>query len=479
MFTLFSGQKPSIPHIRSQKLSRAWDETEEALETTVEFDHYLDSSNVPYSDSQAPVAPRKTHQRSLTDYNRPTSDLPPLVIPNAQPPLPTESSSQSTDSPRPSELPRQRSPLRSLPRSSSPKSEAKVQKITNWFQGESEPLKLGFIPSHGREDQDTQEDKPTADGAQPGGSRHRKSMSTMSLRPAMASRFSFFSSKLSLAKLNSTALDPNDELLSMDTSTVLNSPTTSDPISSTTLKYLQQQAEALLSRLQCAYKERTQALRELEAEKETLIEEMQGADTRAQHLKMQLDNMAAKLAEQDEAMMSLVDELAQEKIARQEEEARKPTVRLVDRDQLAYPGSNFGRMSLNTISDLGFESEDDSSGESIFSQRNGMHSPTMSMSSVSTNNSPELYQAADFPMTTSQSTRPRMTQASMALKGARPASHPDPVLNPCSACTNVRSSETSGMIGALGQENNSLKHRVEELERALDGCLDVVGRLGA
>ena len=208
------------------------------------------------------------------------------------------------------------------------------------------------------------------------------------------------------------------------------------------------------------------------AEKETLAEEMEGAEMRARHLKLQLDDMAAKVAAQDEAMMNLVDELAQEKLARREEEdARKRSVRIVDATLPIVTSSRL--RGSDTFSDAGFESEDDSCADSVFSRRDGTHSPTMSMSSVSTNGSPELYQSPEVFRSPPRAARLRAPPTSAGLKGTEA-----PTQHGCANCNGVRPPDAWGVVSVLKEENHGLKQRVGELEGALDGCLDVVRRLG-
>ena len=257
----------------------------------------------------------------------------------------------------------------------------------------------------------------------------------------------------------------------MDVSAALFPNEPANPFSPASFKNLQQQAEGLLSRLQTAYKERTIALHDMTAEKETIAEESEGAVTRARHLKMQLDEMTAKFAEQDQAVMNLVDELAREKQARREdEEARKKTIRVV-KDVASPSSGHCGLSRSNTISDSGFDSEDDSSAESFFSRRNGAHSPILSVSSVSTGNSPDAYRTQEFhvPASAAQLAHLRLPQGQQTAKGI-------PV-HSCTNCEGVKASEAWGIVSILKEENEELKHRVGELEGALDGCLDVVGRL--
>ena len=311
----------------------------------------------------------------------------------------------------------------------------------------------------------------------------RKSTSQGTSKPAMARRFSFFPSKSSLAKSTSPSPELEDELLDMDINKALFPSGPADPSSPAALKNLQQQAESLLSRIQSAYRERTLQVREIAAEKEALADEALGAETRAQHLKMQLNDMSTKFTEQDQAIMNLVDELAQEKLARREDEdARKRTLRLVE--QASPPHTSHGRVSTAyTVSDSGFESEEESMAESLFSRGNGVHSPTMSMSSVSTSNSPDAYQFPDTynSTSTSQAARLRLPATRNSKSMSTPYRNDPPEEAPPSSCTNCqggRASEAWSVVGVLQEENRCLKHRVGELEGALDGCLDVVTRLG-
>jgi len=294
----------------------------------------------------------------------------------------------------------------------------------------------------------------------------------------MASRFSFFSSKASLTKPIPQSTDPYDELFNLDISTAFPE-VSSEPTSSATLRNIQQQAESLFTKLQNACKERSTALREMTAENETLAEETQGAETRTKHLKMQLDDMSVKLREQDEAMMNLVDELAREKLARRDEaEARKCSIRLVDQGTPS-PIANGQISRSNTMSDSGFDSEDDSCADSVFSRPNGTHSPTLSLSSVSTASSPDAVHTADvYPISsTGQAARFRLPTSQSGLKGKPPLGRTEPRQQSCANCEGVRASEAWSVVGILKEENQGLKQRVGDLEGALDGCLDVVGRL--
>lgn len=327
--------------------------------------------------------------------------------------------------------------------------------------GESEPINLGIIPSPTKEKSNPLDTKAESSSVRASTPRQQQSGAQIMARPAMASRFSFFPSKASLVRTRSQSDQPRDELLEMDVSAALFPHEPANPFSPASFKNLQQQAESLLVRLQAAYKERTIALRDMTAEKETIVEESEGAVMRARHLKMQLDDMTAKFAEQDQAMMNLVDELAQEKQARrEEEEARKKTIRVV-RDFTPPSSGHPGLSRSNTVSDSGFESEDESCADSVFSRQNGAHSPILSVSSASTTSS------HDIPRT--HESHPPASTAQIALRRLGPPSS--------KSMEGARASEAWSVVNILKEENDELKHRVGELEGALDGCLDVVSRL--
>ena len=447
----------------------------------------------PFS-SDSLAEPTKSHQRSHSEQVRARTELPPPILQSSQLSLQRDSPRLNSSTDRNEfqfslEQSWEGSPSRqegtsiASRNSTQSKPEEKIGKLADWFKGESAPISIGILPSPTNVKVSPLGPIGSTSEIRPSSPLQRTSIAQGASKPAMASRFSFFSSKASLSKPASLAPNHGDELLDMDVSNTLYPAGPPDPTSPAAFKNLQQQAERLLARLQTAYRERTLQLRDMAAEKEALAEETEGAETRARHLKIQLDDMSVKLAEQDKAMMNLVDDLAQEKLARrEEEEARKRTVRLVE--HISPPNTSHRRISrANTVSDSGFESEDDSPAESVFSRRNGAHSPTMSMSSVSSTNSPDGYQLSELHVPTSapHAARLRLPTSQLATKGMpaayRPDLHEEPTQSGCPNCQGVRASEAWSLLGVLKEENQCLKHRIGELEGALDGCLDVVSSL--
>ncbi|KAM7202124.1 hypothetical protein V8F20_004578 [Naviculisporaceae sp. PSN 640] len=157
--------------------------------------------------------------------------------------------------------------------------------------------------------------------------RLRRSTSSATVTTTAASRFmSAISSRFNPGSSNTSSMPLEDELCDLDIETVLFPPTSPladrDSFSPAAFKNFQTNAIGLLNRFQNAYREQTITVREMQAEKSAQNEEMEEAETRAQHLKMQLEGMARKAQEQETVMRQLMEELAAERKARANEQRR-------------------------------------------------------------------------------------------------------------------------------------------------------------
>jgi hypothetical protein len=428
--------------------------------------------------------PTFTHRPNFTEPRKPTLDLPPLYTGSDRLPTAARSDQQTQlyDFAVSPEQPPQQFPTK-LERTSEPaltgdkiervKKDHQNRVLSGWFNGESEPISIGIVPSPTKEKSDPLADMST------------KPTETTP-KPILSTRFSIFGSKASPAIAPSPS-EPTDEFSDLDVNTALYPTGPADTFSPASFKNHMQHAEGLLSRLQAAYKERTIALRDMTAEKETQAEELEGAETRSKHLKTQLDDMNAKLAEQDKAMMDLVDDLANEKrLRREEEDARKKSLKLVRPSGMrpltsCSPEEGFkhqkqrDRMSSATETDC--DSEDESCGDSLFS-RNHSSSARMSLSSVSTSSSPETSQPPDISgIATAQTARLRQAQPTLVKCQRQPSSGGESLIWSCANCHGGNSSEAWTVVSVLKMENRGLKERVSHVEAALDGCLDVIDRL--
>lgn len=379
--------------------------------------------------------------------------------------------------------------------------EDKGGKLADWFRGESEPVNIRVLPSPTKEKADPLEAMSSPAASRPALIPQRKSTSQLMPKSpnTSTSRFTFFKPKAPPSQPLQLPASPDDEFLTLDITATLFPQGLLDPSSPTSFQTLLQSAESVLQRLQSAYKQRTTSLHELTASYSAQAEELLEADTRARHLKQQLDNITLRVAEQDNAMMNLVDELAQEKqLRREEEEARKRSVKLVksspiedDNVDVEENGGKFGRYGNrgSIASDSGFESEDESSASSIFSSSSkagdAINPPCRSLSSASSSTSPEIHQA-EFLTITPARPRPAMPpqrasrfQQVLGMKGAcgRDVTiprHEEPLKASCTNCQGVKASEAWNVVSTLQEENKGLKERVGHLEGAVEGCLEMV-----
>ncbi|KAL8896055.1 MAG: hypothetical protein Q9207_007895 [Kuettlingeria erythrocarpa] len=369
---------------------------------------------------------------------------------------------------------------------SHPRPARPARKLADWFSGESEPMSFALIPSPTKETLDPV-DEPTTPSTHIHGATEEMSASRPASKPPLISRFSLFGPKSKPPQVKVAISELHDQWHDLDVRTAIN-PTSSpdsDPFSPSAFKSLQQNAEGLLLKLQAAYKQRSQALHDVLAEKEAEAEEWEGAEIRSKHLKLQLDDMTTKLAEQDKAMMDLVDQLAQEKQARREandavQAQQTPAGHLEHGKSKEDDGhtERTWKSRTSTASELSTDS-DGSCAESLFS-RHGATSPAMSMSSVSTTSSPDTqqHQASAKPI----QRHPPVFETSSPFLGSRlldirtKAIKARPLTSTasCAQCTGHGDSEAWDLVGILKLENQGLKIRVGQLESTVDDCLDMV-----
>ncbi|MCJ1230191.1 hypothetical protein MMC12_006863 [Toensbergia leucococca] len=372
-------------------------------------------------------------------------------------------------------------------------------KLAGWFKGESEAVNISILPSPTKEKADPMEVLSKHSTIRPASNVRARPLSQAPVAPTLTPtrRFSFFGAKVASPKLPVHRPFLDDELLDLDIHSALLPAGPPDIVTPASFKTLLHNAESVLSRLQAVCRQRTISLEDMTVETETQTEELKGADTRARHLKMQLDDMAAEVLEQNKAMMNLVDELAKEKeLRRQEDDARKRSVMLVKSsrvDSMSKNGSRKSRCSL--ASDSGFESEEDSFTDSVFTTQQGATSPTRTLSSASSTHSPETYHhfqvpalptkmqgARNRPITNAplSSTYQRLMKESSMPDGFNfpPLGSEEPLRWSCANCSGIKASEAFSVVGVLKEENKVLKQRVGQMESALDGCLELVDKLG-
>jgi hypothetical protein len=365
------------------------------------------------------------------------------------------------------------------------KLEARARVLTDWFQGKSDPVGLGLKMGYNDASDVTGMDaRPTSTSIS-----HTKHNST--------NRFSFFGLRRQPSKPNFP--EPvDDEFLNLDITAALSLPE-SDVANDEALDALRDHADKILRSMQEAYKQRTFAMHQVLADKDEKLEELEETRARVDHLRMQLDGMAAKVLDQEKAMQAMAKELEQERQTRKTEKSRSRSREICTEDPeddvpsmaLQTPRRGGKRASHSTFtSDSGFESGDESVVDSIFSQRESVGSPTSTLTAPSPNMSQIALSTPTGPAPT-----PTIQKNLSAVTGVRPparSSAYDRVLKGlastrlgssftggtapnCNICYGVPASEAWSVMGILQEENRGLKIRMGELEVVIDDCLGLVG----
>lgn len=262
---------------------------------------------------------------------------------------------------------------------------------------------------------------------------------------AGSSKFTFWKSKPAANSEKSTFEE--DELTRLDVQTALfQSGMTAEP-SIEGFKSLQANAESIICRFQSAYRKSLQSVREVTSEKNVLRDELEAAQTRSEHLKLQLANMAAEAAKQESAMQSMTEEVVALRCKlREDAEFRGRSLRIITKDQSDESESlRDGYQKGKRQSGGSFVSQE-SSSESVFSQ-----APLGTCTPISAaDTSPELYQAPRFD----------------SLQGDHSKE--------CQNCHGVQRSEAWDVVHLLKEESRALKARIAQCESANEDALSLL-----
>ena len=311
------------------------------------------------------------------------------------------------------------------------------------------------------------------------------------------SRFAFFTQTLSRLTQSPTSATMDDELLSMNVEAALfpgGPPTERDTFSPSAFKNLQANATGLLHKMQGAYRQRTAALRDIEAEREAQRDELEEAETRAKHLKMQLEDMARKAADHERDMKRLMEDLIAEKKARAEEKERMAREKglAVTMSEGSTVSEDLGvdeeqrrqgwRKSADTMkSDMSYDTDDDSvEVESVFSRsRSPTNAPSAYEGSVADGPTSRPKAATLSPPKARGGQQMTTFQKLMKNISGEPLREGDEYVGAgCRNCKGQDASVAWDTVSLLRDENKALKQRVGHLEVAVEGALDMVNGIG-
>lgn len=233
------------------------------------------------------------------------------------------------------------------------------------FTGDSAPIRLGIPPSSPTKEKTEDEDfvmeyiptfteRPVRPN---GGPRRRSTAQTTTATPPTKAGGSWFARK---PTIQSTTSRPADDILDININTALFPHGPTDSLSPSAYNDLLLNATALLQRMQIAYKEKVDYIASIQPEAEAQREEVEEAQTRSEHLKLQLEDMSRKANEQEMAMREMSEQLTLERLRAHEEGSK--TVKPVRREtetsaEHEMPRRRNKRGSAGSASDSGFESD--------------------------------------------------------------------------------------------------------------------------
>jgi hypothetical protein len=377
---------------------------------------------------------------------------------------------------------------------SQPKIRAGAKVISNWFNGSSGPVSLGLSPTSSVREDSLEEyyssDDEEEDATMIAGMWNRAPALTRSAAtnespskpstptpakpqtPNSSGKFAWLLNTQKNAVIppsvpSPTYHNPDDELLNHNFSKSLFPHGAVDPLDPSSFHDLLSNSEKLLSRYQSAYRDVSSALADARAEQSAQDDELDEADTRARHLKMQLETMAARATEQEAEMRKLKEELAFERRARKEEEAaRKQSLALVKGTESPRRRNRVSNSDVS-IADSGFESDVDNDAASTFSR--DLMSPTdTAPSSVAS----EIDTQHDV---TPKGKKPLLVQRRSIYDQVRDrGTKLEQGGWGCANCEGGAQSAVWGRLAREREENSHLRTRVESLEEAVESALNVV-----
>lgn len=286
-----------------------------------------------------------------------------------------------------------------------------------------------------------------------------------------------------------------DDLLELDVEAALypaGAPSDRDAFSPAAFKNLHVNATGLVVQMQEAYRRRTIEIRDMQAEQEAEKEEAQEKETRFEHTKRQLAQMAAIVAEKDQALQSLMLELKAEKKARHDEG--------ISREKLLGVGSmitedlgvdeeerkKWRKSGGTEKSDISLDTDQESvEVESIFSHDGA--SPTVITSATESvvdlsAITPLHGKAATLGIPPKIRSVREMSTLQKLMKGISGETVKEEAdgagRHGCKNCQGQDASMAWDTVSLLRDENKGLKHRVAQLENGVECALDLVNGIG-
>ena len=237
-----------------------------------------------------------------------------------------------------------------------------------------------------------------------------------------------------------------DEITALDIQTALFPSDSNDEFTLDAFKNLQTNAEKTIRQLHTAYQKSLRSVREVTSEKNVLMDELEAAQTKSEHLKLQLANVVASSANQESAMQAMAEELAtlRQRIRRDAEFSGK-SLRIVTSDSSDVEDPEIMKIGHRRKKRHSTESSasEDSSSDSIFS-----HATLGTCTQISANEASSGLLSTDI-----------FHSATVEY------------VKECQNCHGVRRSEARDVVQILKEESRALTARIAQCENANEDAL--------
>jgi hypothetical protein len=317
------------------------------------------------------------------------------------------------------------------------------------FHGESAPIRLGapVSPTKEKEESEVIMDYNAGFTERPSSMFRRRGTAESTKPPAPSQKTSWFSRR---PTTTSIPKHTSDDFATLNVNATLFPNGPADPLNPASFNDLLLNATNLLTRMQAAYKEKLDYISTIQPEIDAQREEVEEAETRSKHLKMQLEDMGRQAQEQETAMQDMARQLFEEKMKVHEVREAARTVRLVpraenqERDEEHTPRRR-KRNSGGSASDSGFESDLDS----VFS--------------AGTASGAETPATAPSISSASHARQPKGRDGMVGRAGNN------------SGGKRLGAEHAAwATVESLRNENQNLRGQMEEMQRSLQGCIDFV-----
>ena len=348
------------------------------------------------------------------------------------------------------------------------KTDTPNRSFADLFHGESAPIRLGapISPTKEKEESELVMEYKTSFTERPAGMPRRGTAHSQTSLPLVNKNTSWFGRRLT--NPTPSKQQTQDELASLNINASLFPNGPADPLDPAAFNDLLLNATNLLRRMQTAYKEKVEYIASMKPEMDAQREEVEEVETRSKHLKMQLEDISRQAQQQETAVQEMAQQLADEKMKVQEAREAAQTVRLVPRsmsreDNEYTTPRRRKRTSADNASDSGFESD----MESIFSEHSGADTPLSPPSTSASHSHEQPWNFQQLNGTKSIQRRPSASTVS-----SRPGSS-----NPSRQRLGGEGAAWA-TVDALRSENQGLRSEMDEMQKTLQGCIDLVSGVG-